>query len=142
MVGLVAIVVIVGGWALVLDHLLKSWKAPVANFLVDLLGWVIAVGLIMSIFGLIVGLPFFLMKKLGQWENEYQKQKKKDKERDKARKKQKKDDEKKDREREKKREKETLKEIERQRKKLDRMERELGAKSTGDRDDDDDDDDS
>ena len=138
MVGLVAIVLIVGGWALVLDHLLDSWKAPVANFLVDLFSWIIAVGLIMSIFGLLVGSPFFLLKKIGQWDEERQKRKKKEKEREKARRKQKKDDDRKERKRELRKEKETLREIEKQRKKLERLEKEI-AKETSDDDEDQDD---
>jgi hypothetical protein len=124
-VGLVVIVLVIGGWALVLDLLLESWKAPVANFLVDLFGWVIAVGLIMCLFGLIVGLPFFLLKKVGQWDEERQKVKKKEKEREKQRKKQQKASDKKDKDKERKLEKKRQKELDRQRKKLEYLEKEV-----------------
>ncbi|MFO8052068.1 MAG: hypothetical protein R6V01_10300 [Thermoplasmatota archaeon] len=62
-VGLVALFLVVIGWSLVLDRVLTGWGAPVANFLVDLFGWVVAVGLIMCLFGLVLGLPFFILKK-------------------------------------------------------------------------------
>lgn len=121
MLGLVALIVIIGGWALVLDLLLDSWKAPVANFLVDLFGWVIAVGLIMCLFGLIVGLPFFLLKKVGQWDEERQKMKKKEKQR----KKKQKTSDKKDKDKEKKEERKKQKELDKQRKKLEYLEKEV-----------------
>ena len=62
-IGLIALFIVMIGWALVLDRLLTGWEAPVATFLVDLFGWIVAVGLIMCLFGLVLGLPFFLIKR-------------------------------------------------------------------------------
>lgn len=62
-IGIIALFILVIGWALVLDKVLTGWDAPVASFLVDLFGWVVAVGLIMCLFGLVLGLPFFLLKR-------------------------------------------------------------------------------
>ncbi|MFW3145245.1 MAG: hypothetical protein ACMUIE_00355 [Thermoplasmatota archaeon] len=62
-IGLLLLFGIIIGWALVLDHLLEGWEAPVANFLIGLFGWVVAVGLIMCLFGLVLGLPFYLVRK-------------------------------------------------------------------------------
>ncbi|MGA1866607.1 MAG: hypothetical protein ACMUFK_03980 [Thermoplasmatota archaeon] len=124
-VGLIVMILIIGGWALFLDLVLKSWDAPVGSFLIDLFSWVVAVGLVMSIFGLIIGLPFLFLKKVYQWQKAYEKEKKKEKVKTKARKKKKKAEDKKDREKERREEKKRTKEIERQRKKLERLERDM-----------------
>ncbi|MBN1538803.1 MAG: hypothetical protein JW939_01560 [Candidatus Thermoplasmatota archaeon] len=131
-VGLIVIILLVGGWALVLDLLLENWHAPVATFLVDLFSWVVAVGLVMSIFGLLIGLPFLLIKKVYQWQKAYEKQRKKEKERENARKKKQKEEDK----REKKEEKKRSKEIERQKKKLEKLEREIDKDTVSASDDD------
>ncbi|MBN1389224.1 MAG: hypothetical protein JXA22_01130 [Candidatus Thermoplasmatota archaeon] len=124
-VGLIVIILILGGWALVLDLVLESWEAPVATFLVDLFSWVVAVGLVMSIFGLLIGLPFLLIKKVYQWQKAYEKQRKKEKKKEKVRRKKQKEDEKKDRDRERRDEKKRANEIEKQRKKIEMSEREM-----------------
>ena len=64
-VGLAVIAAAVMIWSLAFDLFMESlgWEAPVSYFLIDLLGWVVAVGLILCIFGLLLSLPFFLLKK-------------------------------------------------------------------------------
>ncbi|MEA3558685.1 MAG: M50 family metallopeptidase [Candidatus Thermoplasmatota archaeon] len=62
-IGLIAMFMVMIIWAFVLDRFLTGWEAPVATFLMDLFGWIVAVGLIMCLFGLVLGLPFFLIKR-------------------------------------------------------------------------------
>jgi len=51
-------------WALLNDHLLSGmgWTAPATDFLIGLLGWIVALGLVMSLLGLLLGLPLFILK--------------------------------------------------------------------------------
>ncbi len=60
--GLLLIFILVICWSIVLDEVLTGWSAPVADLLVNLFGWVIAVGLVLCLFGLVFGLPFFLIR--------------------------------------------------------------------------------
>jgi hypothetical protein len=51
-------------WALLYDNFLSGlgWKAPLTYFLMDSLGWTVALGLVMSLLGSVLGLPLFLLK--------------------------------------------------------------------------------
>jgi len=108
-VGLVALAGIILGWSLVLDLLLEGWSAPVASFMSDLFGWIIAVGLLMCLFGLLFGTPFLLLKTLIDREKIRRmarvKQRKMDKEAEKGMKKEKKKEQARERSEEKKQEK-------------------------------------
>jgi hypothetical protein len=86
-VGLLVLFGIVGGWAIFLDLVIPGWDAPVATFFVDLFGWIIAVGMVMCLFGVILGLPFFIAKKISQMEPDKNKPKNKPKKKQKPKKK-------------------------------------------------------
>ena len=64
-VGLSVLAVIIIVWSFAYDMFIMDlgWDAPISYFLIDLLGWVVAIGLILCIFGLILSIPFFLLKK-------------------------------------------------------------------------------
>jgi hypothetical protein len=59
----------------------------VATFLLELFGWIIAIGLVMCLFGLILGLPFFIAKKVSQMDSGKGKSKEKPKSKPKKKKK-------------------------------------------------------
>lgn len=62
--GLALVMLSVVVWALLNDHILSEmgWSAPVTHFLFDLLGWIVALGLVMSLLGLLLGLPLLVLK--------------------------------------------------------------------------------
>ncbi len=64
--GLTLFTVLIIVWALVQDNLLSGlgWDAPVGNFLIDTMGWIVAIGLVLCLFGLVLSLPFFILKKI------------------------------------------------------------------------------
>jgi hypothetical protein len=65
-VGLLVLSILIIAWSLLNDLLLKDlgWEAPVTYFLIDLMGWVVAIGLILCMFGLLLALPFYILKKV------------------------------------------------------------------------------
>lgn len=64
-IGLLIIFVLVIVWSLIYDNFVGStgWDAPVTYFVVDLLGWIVAIGLVLCLFGTILAIPFYLMKR-------------------------------------------------------------------------------
>jgi len=61
------LVVVIGGtlvWIAALEQLVPAWKFPVLALVFDMMGWIIVVGFILSVIGMIVGLPFALIKYL------------------------------------------------------------------------------
>lgn len=67
-IGLLIGFVLVIGWALLNDNLLVGlgWDAPATYFVLDIMGWVVAIGLVLSLFGLLLSLPFFIAKRLSK----------------------------------------------------------------------------
>jgi hypothetical protein len=67
-IGLLAGFILIIGWALLNDNLLDGlgWKAPGTYFILDLLGWIVAIGLVLALFGLLLSLPFFIAKRLSR----------------------------------------------------------------------------
>ena len=61
-IGIMAILVIAIGWSLLLDSVFSGWSAPVTNFIVGMLGWIVIIGLVLCMFGFVLGIPFFLLK--------------------------------------------------------------------------------
>jgi hypothetical protein len=63
-IGLCLVIVVLLVWALIFDDLLSGlgWKAPVTYFLMNILGWTVALALVMSLLGSVLGLPLFLLK--------------------------------------------------------------------------------
>lgn len=62
--GLVAVLGGIFLWIAVLERAVPKWKFPVLDVVFEMMGWIIIVGFVMSVIGLIVGLPFFLIKYL------------------------------------------------------------------------------
>jgi hypothetical protein len=128
-VGLAVLAGLILGWSLALDHLLENWSAPVATFSSDLFGWIIAVGLLMCLFGLLLGLPFLILKKTIDRERIRRKAREKQREKEREAEKERKKEHKKERAIEKKQEKlKEKKEKQEERKKIEqelRVEREL-----------------
>jgi hypothetical protein len=65
-VGLIIGFLVIIGWAVLNDQVLRGlgWNAPATYFVLDLMGWVVAIGLVLSFFGLLLSLPFFIAKRL------------------------------------------------------------------------------
>lgn len=65
-IGIALFFVMIIAWSLLNDHLLSGWgwKAPATYFILDLMGWIVVLGLVLSLFGLILALPFYLIRKL------------------------------------------------------------------------------
>jgi hypothetical protein len=62
--GTTVLVVLVVLWAAFNDLFLSDlgWEAPVSYFLMDVMGWIVALGLVLCLLGLIVGLLPFLIR--------------------------------------------------------------------------------
>lgn len=50
-------------WILIMERAFPEWGFPVLDFVFDMIAWIIVVGLVISVFGLILGLPLYLLKR-------------------------------------------------------------------------------
>jgi hypothetical protein len=62
--GLVVVLVGVLVWILVIARILPDWEYPILSPVVEIMGWVVVVGLIAALFGSLMALPFFLIRTL------------------------------------------------------------------------------
>ena len=63
----IGLIMILGGtmiFTLAVERLFPDWGFPVISFLVEGLGWIVVIGLVMCLFGLMLGSPFLLVKYL------------------------------------------------------------------------------
>lgn len=61
--GLLALLGGVLVWILLVERVFPDWGFPALDFVFDMTAWIIVVGLVISVFGLILGIPFYLLKK-------------------------------------------------------------------------------
>lgn len=62
--GLAAILLGALVWILLIGAVAPSWHFPVLGAVMDILGWVVVVGLIAGLLALVLALPFFIIRKL------------------------------------------------------------------------------
>ncbi len=61
----IGLIMILGGtmiFTIAIERLFPDWGLPVISFLVEGLGWIVVIGLVMCLFGLMLGSPFLLVK--------------------------------------------------------------------------------
>jgi len=60
-IGLAGILAAVLAWVLVMERLVPGWSFPVLSPVVELLGWVVVVGLMAGMLGAVLALPFLII---------------------------------------------------------------------------------
>jgi len=64
LIGLVAILLGVLVWIVAMESLFPGWDFPLLAPLLDILGWIVVIGLVASLLGAVLALPFLIVKRM------------------------------------------------------------------------------